>query len=109
MCLFCGDSGFGVVQVFGGGRAAAPIWIDTGKAILVEVMHGGAGPTTRAHNEFLLRLKRLARYLRWLACSLLPDALVAHEGFDSDAACIQFRTQWKFFEPSQRHFVQLGL
>ncbi len=44
-----------------------------GKHVLTTVLNGSAVPPRWQENEFLLNVQRLARYLRWVACSLLPD------------------------------------
>ncbi len=36
-------------------------------------MNGAALPTEYAENEFLLRVQRLARFMRWVACAVVPD------------------------------------
>ena len=46
---------------------------ETGKALLHSTM-SGAGLTDKwASNEFLIQVQRLARYCRWLACSVIPE------------------------------------
>ena len=44
-----------------------------GKVILHEMLFGGSVPPDRATNSFLLEFQKLSLYLRWLACSLLPE------------------------------------
>jgi hypothetical protein len=46
----------------------------TGKQLLHAVLHGGNIKAPYESNEFLKTLQKASTYLRWLACSLLPDA-----------------------------------
>lgn len=55
----------------------------TGKKMLHEVLFGGSGPQSLAKHAFTGRMRTLARWLRWLACTLLPDIIVQREGFSS--------------------------
>ena len=49
----------------------------TGKSLLTKVVNGGSIPEGFATNEFLLKVQMLAKYLRWLACTLLPEVYAA--------------------------------
>ena len=46
---------------------------ETGKHVLTAVMNGGGLTSRWADNPFLKQLQQLARFMRWLSCSLLPD------------------------------------
>jgi hypothetical protein len=43
-----------------------------GKQLLISVMNGAALVGPQVGNEFLGRVQRLARYMRWTACSVIP-------------------------------------
>ena len=47
--------------------------VKEGKSVLHEVLFGGAIPPALAGNEFLRNFQKLSLYLRWIACSTLPD------------------------------------
>ncbi len=47
--------------------------LTTGKQVLTATMNGASIPPRWEKNEVLLAVQKLARYMRWLACSLLPD------------------------------------
>ena len=40
--------------------------------MLTAVMNGAALVPPHVDNEFLVRVQRLARFMRWTACSILP-------------------------------------
>jgi hypothetical protein len=40
-------------------------------------MNGAAIVHPHTDNEFLLRVQKLARYMRWTACSVIPDVYEA--------------------------------
>ncbi len=44
-----------------------------GKDLLLKVVNGKLLPADLCKNSFLLRVRRLGFFLRWLACSTLPD------------------------------------
>ncbi|CAE8584402.1 unnamed protein product [Polarella glacialis] len=48
--------------------------ISTGKQLLHSVLHGGLLKTPHESNAFLQKLQKASIYLRWLACSIMPDA-----------------------------------
>ncbi|CAE8607642.1 unnamed protein product [Polarella glacialis] len=48
--------------------------ISTGKQLLHSVLHGGLLKTPHESNVFLQKLQKASIYLRWLACSIMPDA-----------------------------------
>ncbi|CAE8731500.1 unnamed protein product [Polarella glacialis] len=48
--------------------------ISTGKQLLHSVLHGGLLKTLHESNVFLQKLQKASIYLRWLACSIMPDA-----------------------------------
>jgi len=45
----------------------------TGKDILNRILNGGGIPDQLKGNEFAIDVQRLARWLRWMACTLLPE------------------------------------
>ena len=47
--------------------------VASGKKILHEVLFGGGIPQAYLQNTFMIQFQKTARYLRWLACSLIPD------------------------------------
>ena len=47
--------------------------IPTGKGLLTAVMAGASLAPPWDRNEFLLGLRKLSRYMRWVACACLPD------------------------------------
>ena len=46
---------------------------EEGKQMLTEVMGGAALRDEFTNNKFLQKLQAVACYMRWLACSVLPD------------------------------------
>jgi len=54
-----------------------------GKQVLTVVMNGGAAPEEMTPNAFLSNVQQLSRYMRWLACGLLPRV---HQACQQDAA-----------------------
>ena len=49
----------------------------TGKHVLTAVVNGATIPSRWSDNEFLITLQKAALFLRWMACSLLPDVYAA--------------------------------
>ena len=47
--------------------------VKEGKSVLHEVLFGGTVPPALAEKEFLRTLQHLSFYLRWTACSVLPE------------------------------------
>lgn len=47
--------------------------ISAGEKMLLSILVYGNMTADHSGNEFLLSLQRAGRYLRWLACSSLPD------------------------------------
>ena len=56
--------------------------MSTGKELLSSVMSGAALSTPWDKNPFLQSLQKLARFMRWVACSLLPDVYNVCLGHD---------------------------
>ena len=47
--------------------------VHTGKTILMAILNGGSVPPNFVDNPHLISLQRDARFIRWLACSQLPE------------------------------------
>ena len=48
-----------------------------GKQLLTSVMNGAALVSPHVGNEFLGRVQKLARFMRWTACSVIPKVYEA--------------------------------
>lgn len=68
----------------------------SGKKLILKVLGGAKLPAEWQDNDFMKRVRRLSRFLRWLACCCLPDVYAEKsQGEERWAEASTFAIWWQ--------------
>ena len=96
-------------------RQELKVSLPEGKRLLQQILFGRGVPISLANNQFIQGFQRAAIYLRWLACSLLPEVHACVQSLPEKKIlrlqrCFTCMQRWKttFSNPGKCHFGNIA-